>query len=75
MAMLAMNSDISTSVPFGNTLVQVTCGVGSPVAGQLRTAGSGERTSISMGSPNRVTETADKETKCEHYYLQTSIQS
>jgi len=50
-------------VPFGNTLVQVNCGVGSPVAVQLRMAGSGERTSTSMGSPNRVTETADREIK------------
>ena len=59
MLMLANDSSISTVVPFGNTLVQVNSGVGSPVAVQLRTAGAGERTSTSRGSPSRVTETMD----------------
>ena len=64
MEMLSIDSDrVSTVVPFGNTLVQVNCGVGSLVAVQLRMAGLGERTSTSMGSPNRVTETADREIK------------
>ena len=64
MVMLATDADTSTVVPFGNILVQVNCGVGSPVAVQLRMAGAGERTSTSMGSPSRVTETMDKEFKC-----------
>ena len=63
MAMLDIESDTSTTVPFGISLVQVNCGVGSPVAVQLRTAGAGERTSTSMGSPSRVTEAIDKEFK------------
>ena len=63
MLMLDIDPDTSTVVPFGNTLVQVNCGVGSPVAVQLSTAGAGERTSTSMGSPSRVTETMDKKFK------------
>ena len=61
MVMLAIESDTSTVVPFRNTLFQVNWGVGSPVAVQLRTAGAGERTSTSMGSPSTVTETMEKE--------------
>ena len=57
MPMLDIESDTSTVVPFGNTLVQVNCGVGSPVAVQLRMAGAGERTSTSTGLASRVTET------------------
>ena len=63
MSMLDIESDTSTVVPFGNTLVQVNCGVGSPVAVQLSTAGAGERTSTSIGSPSRGTETIDKKFK------------
>ena len=57
MLMLDIESDTSTVVPFGNTLFQVNCGVGSPVAVQLRVAGAGERTSTSTGLASRVTET------------------
>ena len=57
MPMLDIESDTSIVVPFGNTLFQVNCGVGSPVAVQLRTAGAGERTSTSMGLASRVTGT------------------
>ena len=69
MAMLDIDSDTSTVVPFGNTLVQVNCGVGSPVAVQLRAAGAGERTSTSMGSPSRVTETMDEKFKTYIFHL------
>ena len=66
MVMLDIDSDTSTVVPFGNTFVQVNCGVGSPVAVQLRTAGAGERTSTSRGSPSTVTETMDKIQMCKN---------
>ena len=68
MVMLDTDSDTSTVLPFGNTLVQVNCGVGSPVAVQLRMAGVGERTFTSMGSPSRMTETVDKKFKCLRTY-------
>ena len=61
MAMLVIDSDTSAVLPFGNTLVQVNCGLGSPAAVQLRTAGLGERTFTSMGLPSRVTETIKHE--------------
>ena len=57
MLMLDIESDTSTVVPFGNTLFQVNCRVGSPVAVQLRTAGAGERTSTFMGLASKVTDT------------------
>ena len=75
MAMLDIDSDTSTVVPFGNTLVQVNRGVGSPVAVQLRTAGAGERTSTSMGSPSRMTETMDKKFTLYNYYCYSVCKS
>ena len=70
MSMLDIESDTSTVVKFGNTLVQVNCGVGSPVAVQLRMAGAGERTSTFMGSPSRVTETVDTEFNVDERTIQ-----
>ena len=57
MPMLDIESDTTTVVPFGNILFQVNCGVGSPVAVQLRTAGAGKRTSTFMGLASKVTDT------------------
>ena len=67
MAMLVIDSDTSAVLPFGNTLLQVNCGVGSPAAVQLRTAGPGERTFTSVGLPSRVTETIKQEKNKQHH--------
>ena len=61
MTIIDIDSDTSTIVPFGSTLVQVRLGVFSPVALQLRTAGEGERTSTFTGLASRMTETVKTE--------------